>query len=165
MSLNTSNKPNPSGVPWDAHPLEGSHFDLARTSESPTELKIDISQPPDVNSELWTTGPGHQRPALQENSKESYKNGNWFFTHLLCDVNVKLVLWVVGSSVEWMNPSEVSLGMVGAMGWRFLWEAWVPCTPKYLNKRGLVVGLRAVVLNLWEVTWRSQIFLHIRYLY
>lgn len=74
MSLNTSNKPNPSGVPWDAHPLEGSHFDLARTSESPTELKIDISQPPDVNSELWTTGPGHQRPALQENSKESYKN-------------------------------------------------------------------------------------------
>ncbi|XP_021035972.1 rho guanine nucleotide exchange factor 28 isoform X2 [Mus caroli] len=74
MSLNTSNKPNPSGVPWDAHPLGGSHFDLARTSESPTELKIDISQPPDVNSELWTTGPGHQRPALQENSKESYKN-------------------------------------------------------------------------------------------
>ncbi|XP_021064050.1 rho guanine nucleotide exchange factor 28 isoform X2 [Mus pahari] len=74
MSLNTSNKPNPSGVPWDAHPAGGSHFDLARTSESPTELKVDTSLPPDVNSELWTTGPGHERPALQENSKESCKN-------------------------------------------------------------------------------------------
>ncbi|XP_052015926.1 rho guanine nucleotide exchange factor 28 isoform X2 [Apodemus sylvaticus] len=74
MSLNTSNKPNPSGVPWGAHPPGGSHFDLARTSESQTELKIDVSQPSDVNSELWTTGPGHQRPVLQENSKESCKN-------------------------------------------------------------------------------------------
>ncbi|XP_031215666.1 rho guanine nucleotide exchange factor 28 isoform X2 [Mastomys coucha] len=74
MSLNTSNKPNPSVVPWDAHLLGGSHFDLARTSESQTELKIDVSQSSDVNSELWTTGPGHQRPVLQENSKESCKN-------------------------------------------------------------------------------------------
>ncbi|XP_028646039.1 rho guanine nucleotide exchange factor 28 isoform X1 [Grammomys surdaster] len=74
MSLNTSNKPNPSGVPWDAHPWGGPHVDLTRTSESQTELKIDVSQPSDVNSELWTTGPGHQRPALQENSKESCKN-------------------------------------------------------------------------------------------
>ncbi|GAB1298475.1 Rho guanine nucleotide exchange factor 28 [Apodemus speciosus] len=74
MSLNTSNKPNPSGVPWGAQPPGGSHFDLARTSESQTELKIDISQPSEVNSELWTTGLGHQRPALQENSKESCKN-------------------------------------------------------------------------------------------
>ncbi|MEJ1275603.1 Rho guanine nucleotide exchange factor (GEF) 28 [Cricetulus griseus] len=28
MSLNTSNKPNPSGVPWDTYPPDVSHFDL-----------------------------------------------------------------------------------------------------------------------------------------
>lgn len=78
MSLNTSNnKPNPSGVPWDTYPPGVSHFDLVRTSDSHTELKIDVSQPPDVSHELWTaTGAGHQIPALQENNKDSCKNGN-----------------------------------------------------------------------------------------
>ncbi|XP_028727531.1 rho guanine nucleotide exchange factor 28 isoform X2 [Peromyscus leucopus] len=76
MSLNTSNnKPNPSGVPWDTYPPGVSHFDLVRTSDSHTELKIDVSQPPDVSHELWTaTGAGHQIPALQENNKDSCKN-------------------------------------------------------------------------------------------
>ncbi|ERE81473.1 rho-guanine nucleotide exchange factor-like protein [Cricetulus griseus] len=75
MSLNTSNKPNPSGVPWDTYPPDVSHFDLVRTSDNQTELKIDVSQPPDVSHELWTaTGPSHQIPALQENNKDSCKN-------------------------------------------------------------------------------------------
>uniref|UniRef100_A0A8C2MJE5 Rho guanine nucleotide exchange factor 28 n=1 Tax=Cricetulus griseus TaxID=10029 RepID=A0A8C2MJE5_CRIGR len=75
MSLNTSNKPNPSGVPWDTYPPDVSHFDLVRTSGNQTELKIDVSQPPDVSHELWTaTGPSHQIPALQENNKDSCKN-------------------------------------------------------------------------------------------
>lgn len=76
MSLNTSNKPNLSGSSWDAHPLGGSHLDLARTSDSQIELKMDVSQPSDVNSELWTTGLGPQRPARQESIKDSCKNGN-----------------------------------------------------------------------------------------
>uniref|UniRef100_A0A8L2UN35 Rho guanine nucleotide exchange factor 28 n=1 Tax=Rattus norvegicus TaxID=10116 RepID=A0A8L2UN35_RAT len=74
MSLNTSNKPNPSGAPWDAHPPGGSHLDLARTSDSQIEVKMDVSQPSDVNSELWTTGLGPQRPARQESIKDSCKN-------------------------------------------------------------------------------------------
>ncbi|CAH6787560.1 Arhgef28 [Phodopus roborovskii] len=75
MSLHTSSKANPSGVPWDTPPPGVPHFDLVRTSDNQTELKIDISQPPDVSHELWTaTGPTHQIPALQENSKASNKN-------------------------------------------------------------------------------------------
>ncbi|XP_041519213.1 rho guanine nucleotide exchange factor 28 isoform X1 [Microtus oregoni] len=75
MSLNTSNKPNPSGVPWDTYPPGVSPFDLVRTSDNQTELKRDVSQPPDVNHELWTaTGPGHEIPALQVNVQDSCKN-------------------------------------------------------------------------------------------
>ncbi|KAL1782886.1 rho guanine nucleotide exchange factor 28 isoform X1 [Sigmodon hispidus] len=75
MSLNTSNKPNPSGVLWGTHTPGVSHFDSVRTSDSQGELKMDISQPQDVNHELWTaTGPSHQTPALPENNKDSYKN-------------------------------------------------------------------------------------------
>lgn len=77
MSLNTSNKPNPSGVPWDPYPPRVSPFDLVRTSDNQTELKRDVSQTPDVNHELWTaTGPGHEIPALQVNVQDSCKNGN-----------------------------------------------------------------------------------------
>ncbi|KAH0512739.1 Rho guanine nucleotide exchange factor 28 [Microtus ochrogaster] len=75
MSLNTSNKPNPSGVPWDTYPPGVSPFDLVRTSDNQTELKRDVSQPPDVNHELWTaTGPSHEIPALQVNVQDSCKN-------------------------------------------------------------------------------------------
>ncbi|XP_057645411.1 rho guanine nucleotide exchange factor 28 isoform X3 [Chionomys nivalis] len=75
MSLDTSNKPNPSGVPWDTYPPGVSPFDLVRTSDNQTELKRGVSQPPDINHELWTaTGPGHEIPALQVDVQDSCKN-------------------------------------------------------------------------------------------
>uniref|UniRef100_A0A8C6RTH2 Rho guanine nucleotide exchange factor 28 n=1 Tax=Nannospalax galili TaxID=1026970 RepID=A0A8C6RTH2_NANGA len=76
MSLNTFNKPNPPDNPSDAaYPLHVSNSDLIRTSDSQTDLKINISQPSDVNHELWTAiGPSHQIPTLQESSKDSCKN-------------------------------------------------------------------------------------------
>ncbi|XP_003785957.1 rho guanine nucleotide exchange factor 28 [Otolemur garnettii] len=76
MSLNTFNKPNPSRIQQDAvSPPNVSYSDLVRTSENQVDLKTDISQPSDVNHELWTaTGPCHQIPPLYESRKDSYEN-------------------------------------------------------------------------------------------
>ncbi|XP_045422074.1 rho guanine nucleotide exchange factor 28 isoform X2 [Lemur catta] len=76
MSLNTFNKPNPSGIHQDAtSPPNMSNSDLVRTSENQVDLKMDISQPSDVNHELWTaTGSCHRIPPLHESSKDSCKN-------------------------------------------------------------------------------------------
>uniref|UniRef100_A0A8C0QLB5 Rho guanine nucleotide exchange factor 28 n=1 Tax=Canis lupus familiaris TaxID=9615 RepID=A0A8C0QLB5_CANLF len=55
MSLNTYNKSTPSGVHQEAaYPQNIANSDLVRTSESPVDLQLDISQPLDVNHELWT---------------------------------------------------------------------------------------------------------------
>uniref|UniRef100_A0A8C9AAK7 Rho guanine nucleotide exchange factor 28 n=1 Tax=Prolemur simus TaxID=1328070 RepID=A0A8C9AAK7_PROSS len=76
MSLNTFNKPSPSGIHQDAaSPPNMSSSDLVRTSENQVDLKMDISQPSDVNHELWTaTGSCHRIPPLHESSKDSCKN-------------------------------------------------------------------------------------------
>ncbi|XP_069348869.1 rho guanine nucleotide exchange factor 28 isoform X2 [Eulemur rufifrons] len=76
MSLNTFNKPNPSGIHQDAtSPPNMSNSDLVRTSENQVDLKMDVSQPSDVNHELWTApGSCHQIPPLHESSKDSCKN-------------------------------------------------------------------------------------------
>ncbi|XP_053444781.1 rho guanine nucleotide exchange factor 28 isoform X2 [Nycticebus coucang] len=76
MSLNTFNKPNPAGIHQDAvSPPNMSYSDLERTSENQVDLKTDISQPSDVNHELWTaTGPCHQIPPLYASRKDSYEN-------------------------------------------------------------------------------------------
>ncbi|KAL2779585.1 rho guanine nucleotide exchange factor 28 isoform 4 [Daubentonia madagascariensis] len=76
MSLNTFNKPNLSGIHQDAtSPPDMSNSDLVRTSENQVDLKMDVSQPSDVNHELWTaTGSCHQIPPLYESSKDSCKN-------------------------------------------------------------------------------------------
>uniref|UniRef100_A0A8C0QH82 Rho guanine nucleotide exchange factor 28 n=1 Tax=Canis lupus familiaris TaxID=9615 RepID=A0A8C0QH82_CANLF len=78
MSLNTYNKSTPSGVHQEAaYPQNIANSDLVRTSESPVDLQLDISQPLDVNHELWTAaGSCHQIPPLHESSKDSCKNGN-----------------------------------------------------------------------------------------
>lgn len=78
MSLNTYNKSTPSGVHQEAaYPQNIANLDLVRTSESPVDLQLDISQPLDVNHELWTAaGSCHQIPPLHESSKDSCKNGN-----------------------------------------------------------------------------------------
>uniref|UniRef100_A0A8C5UYV6 Rho guanine nucleotide exchange factor 28 n=1 Tax=Microcebus murinus TaxID=30608 RepID=A0A8C5UYV6_MICMU len=77
MSLNTFNKPNPSGIHEDATaPPNMSNSDLVRTSENQVDLKMDVSQLSDVNHELWTaTGSCHQIPPLYESSKDS-SSGN-----------------------------------------------------------------------------------------
>ncbi|XP_012519981.1 PREDICTED: rho guanine nucleotide exchange factor 28 isoform X2 [Propithecus coquereli] len=76
MSLNTFNKPNLSGIHQDAtSPPNMSNSDLLRTSENQVDLKMDVSQPSDVNHELWTAiGSCHQIPPLHESSKDSCKH-------------------------------------------------------------------------------------------
>ncbi|XP_008563663.1 PREDICTED: rho guanine nucleotide exchange factor 28-like, partial [Galeopterus variegatus] len=55
MSLNTFNTPNPSGIHQDdTYTPNVSNSDLVRTSENHVHFKMDVSQPPDVNHELWT---------------------------------------------------------------------------------------------------------------
>ncbi|ELW65720.1 Rho-guanine nucleotide exchange factor [Tupaia chinensis] len=78
MSLNTFNKPNAAGILQDAtYPSNISNSDVVRTSENQVDLKRDVSQPLDVNHELWTvTEPCHQIFPLHESSKDSCKNGN-----------------------------------------------------------------------------------------
>ncbi|XP_062941805.1 rho guanine nucleotide exchange factor 28 isoform X2 [Cynocephalus volans] len=75
MSLNPFNKPNPSGIHQDdTYPPNVSNSDLVRTSENHVDFKMDVSQPPDVNHELWTAaGSCHQIP-LHKSSKDSCKN-------------------------------------------------------------------------------------------
>ncbi|XP_012880750.1 PREDICTED: rho guanine nucleotide exchange factor 28 isoform X2 [Dipodomys ordii] len=76
VSLNSLNKPNPSGVHEDAtHPFSKLHSDLVRTSDNQVNLKTDVSQLSDVNHILWTAaGPCHQILPLQESNKDSYSN-------------------------------------------------------------------------------------------
>ncbi|XP_045351370.1 rho guanine nucleotide exchange factor 28 isoform X3 [Leopardus geoffroyi] len=76
MSLNTYNKSTPSGVHQDAtYPQNISNSDLVRTSENQVDLHLDVSQPLDVNHELWTAaGSCHQIPPLHQSSKDSCKN-------------------------------------------------------------------------------------------
>ncbi|XP_014443450.1 rho guanine nucleotide exchange factor 28 isoform X2 [Tupaia chinensis] len=76
MSLNTFNKPNAAGILQDAtYPSNISNSDVVRTSENQVDLKRDVSQPLDVNHELWTvTEPCHQIFPLHESSKDSCKN-------------------------------------------------------------------------------------------
>ncbi|XP_021571832.1 rho guanine nucleotide exchange factor 28 [Carlito syrichta] len=76
MSLNTVNKPNPSGIHQDATcPQNISDSDDVRTSESQVDIKTDVSQASDVNHELWTAaGCCHQIPRLHESSKDPCKN-------------------------------------------------------------------------------------------
>ncbi|XP_026895898.1 rho guanine nucleotide exchange factor 28 isoform X1 [Acinonyx jubatus] len=76
MSLNTYNKSTPSGVHQDAtYPQNISNLDLLRTSENQVDLHLDVSQPLDVNHELWTAaGSCHQIPPLHQSSKDSCKN-------------------------------------------------------------------------------------------
>ncbi|XP_055277837.1 rho guanine nucleotide exchange factor 28 isoform X2 [Moschus berezovskii] len=76
MPLNPSNKPPPPDIHQDAACPSGvSHSDLVRTSENQVDLKTDISQPSDVNHELWiAAGACHQIPPLHQSSKDSCKN-------------------------------------------------------------------------------------------
>ncbi|XP_061045338.1 rho guanine nucleotide exchange factor 28 isoform X3 [Eubalaena glacialis] len=76
MSLNTLNKPTPAAIHQDAtYPPSISHSDLVRTSENQVDLKMNISQPLDVNHELWiAAGSCHQIPPLHQSSKDSCKN-------------------------------------------------------------------------------------------
>uniref|UniRef100_A0A667I099 Rho guanine nucleotide exchange factor 28 n=1 Tax=Lynx canadensis TaxID=61383 RepID=A0A667I099_LYNCA len=76
MSLSTYNKSTPSGVYQDAtYPQNISNSDLVRTSENQVDLHLDVSQPLDVNHELWTAaGSCHQIPPLHQSSKDSCKN-------------------------------------------------------------------------------------------
>ncbi|XP_020854042.1 rho guanine nucleotide exchange factor 28 isoform X3 [Phascolarctos cinereus] len=76
MSLNTVNKSNSTGVHQDiVYPLNISNSDLPRTSESQTDLKMDISYHSDVTHELWrATDPGHQVPSLLCSNKDCCNN-------------------------------------------------------------------------------------------
>ncbi|KAM9253797.1 rho guanine nucleotide exchange factor 28 isoform 1-T1 [Dugong dugon] len=76
MSVNTFSKPNPSDAHQDAvDPQNISNSDLIRTSENQVDLKTDVSQPSDINHELWTaTGSCHQIPPLHKSSEDSCKN-------------------------------------------------------------------------------------------
>ncbi|XP_010334823.3 rho guanine nucleotide exchange factor 28 isoform X2 [Saimiri boliviensis] len=76
MSFNTFNKPNPSVIHKDADcPTTQSNSDLVRTSENQVDLKTDLSQPSNVNHELWmAAGSCHQMLPLHESSKDSCKN-------------------------------------------------------------------------------------------
>ncbi|XP_065761779.1 rho guanine nucleotide exchange factor 28 isoform X1 [Muntiacus reevesi] len=76
MSLNPLNKPTPPDFHQDAaYPPGISHSDLVRTSENQVDLKMDVSQPSDVNHELWiAAGACHQIPPLHQSSKDSCEN-------------------------------------------------------------------------------------------
>ncbi|XP_052515132.1 rho guanine nucleotide exchange factor 28 [Budorcas taxicolor] len=76
MSLNPLNKPTPPDIDQDAaYPPGVSHSDLVRTSENQVDLKTDVSQPSDINHELWiAAGACHQIPPLHQSSKDSCKN-------------------------------------------------------------------------------------------
>ncbi|XP_046521566.1 rho guanine nucleotide exchange factor 28 isoform X15 [Equus quagga] len=76
MSLNTFNEPTPSDILQDATYLPNiSNSDLVRTRKNQVDLKTDVSQPSDVNHELWTaTGSCHQIPPLHPSGKDSCKN-------------------------------------------------------------------------------------------
>ncbi|XP_068846473.1 rho guanine nucleotide exchange factor 28 isoform X1 [Capricornis sumatraensis] len=76
MSLNPLNKPTPPDIHQDAaYPPAVSHSDLVRTSENQVDLKTDVSQPSDINHELWiAAGACHQIPPLHQSSKDSCKN-------------------------------------------------------------------------------------------
>ncbi|XP_054434467.1 rho guanine nucleotide exchange factor 28 [Pteronotus mesoamericanus] len=76
MSFNTFNKPTPSAIHQDTtHPLNISNSDLARTSTNQVDLKTDVSQPLDVNHELWTAAEScHQISPLHQGSEDSCKN-------------------------------------------------------------------------------------------
>ncbi|XP_044123150.1 rho guanine nucleotide exchange factor 28 isoform X4 [Neovison vison] len=78
MSLNPYNQSTLSGVHQDAtHPQNIANSDLVRTSENQVDLQLDVSQPLDVNHELWTAaGSCHQIPPLHPSSKDSCKNGS-----------------------------------------------------------------------------------------
>lgn len=78
MSVNPLNKLTPPDIHQDAaHPPGVSHSGLARTSENQVDLKTDVSQPADINHELWiAAGACHQIPPLHQSSKDSCKNGN-----------------------------------------------------------------------------------------
>lgn len=78
MSLNMYNKSTLSGVHQDAtYPQNIANSDMVRTSENQVDLQLDVSQPLDVNHELWTAaGSCHQIPPLHPSSKDSCKNGN-----------------------------------------------------------------------------------------
>ncbi|KAJ1070279.1 hypothetical protein K5549_006827 [Capra hircus] len=78
MSVNPLNKLTPPDIHQDAaHPPGVSHSGLARTSENQVDLKTDVSQPSDINHELWiAAGACHQIPPLHQSSKDSCKNGN-----------------------------------------------------------------------------------------
>ncbi|XP_040118636.1 rho guanine nucleotide exchange factor 28 isoform X2 [Oryx dammah] len=75
MSLNPLNKPTPPDIHQDVtYPPGISHSDLVRTSESQVDLKTDVSQPSDINHELWiAAGACHQIPPLHQSSKDSCK--------------------------------------------------------------------------------------------
>ncbi|XP_010851840.1 PREDICTED: rho guanine nucleotide exchange factor 28 isoform X1 [Bison bison bison] len=76
MSLNPLNKPPPPGIHQDAaYPPGIPHSDLVRTTENQVDLKTDVSQPSDINHELWiAAGACHQIPPLHQSSKDSCKN-------------------------------------------------------------------------------------------
>ncbi|XP_032191864.1 rho guanine nucleotide exchange factor 28 isoform X1 [Mustela erminea] len=76
MSLNPYNQSTLSGVHQDAtYPQNIANSDLVRTSENQVDLQLDVSQPLDVNHELWTAaGSCHQKPPLHPSSKDSCKN-------------------------------------------------------------------------------------------
>ena len=78
MSLNPLNKPPPPGIHQDAaYPPGIPHSDLVRPTENQVDLKTDVSQPSDINHELWiAAGACHQIPPLHQSSKDSCKNGN-----------------------------------------------------------------------------------------
>uniref|UniRef100_A0A452EJ10 Rho guanine nucleotide exchange factor 28 n=1 Tax=Capra hircus TaxID=9925 RepID=A0A452EJ10_CAPHI len=76
MSVNPLNKLTPPDIHQDAaHPPGVSHSGSARTSENQVDLKTDVSQPSDINHELWiAAGACHQIPPLHQSSKDSCKN-------------------------------------------------------------------------------------------
>lgn len=77
MSLNSYNKSTLSGVQDATYPQNIANSDLVRTSENQVDLQLDISQPLDVNHELWTAaGSCHQIAPLHPSTKDSCKNGN-----------------------------------------------------------------------------------------
>lgn len=78
MSLNPLNKPTPPDIHQDAaYPPGICPSDLVRTTENQVDLKTDVSQPSDINHELWiAAGACHQIPPLHQSSKDSCKNGN-----------------------------------------------------------------------------------------
>ncbi|XP_032260099.1 rho guanine nucleotide exchange factor 28 isoform X2 [Phoca vitulina] len=75
MSLNSYNKSTLSGVQDATYPQNIANSDLVRTSENQVDLQLDISQPLDVNHELWTAaGSCHQIAPLHPSTKDSCKN-------------------------------------------------------------------------------------------